>query len=190
LFRGELLPFCSFFAVKIRRKREKVVSLHPKCIKMMEEDVRKETLKRVAHELAIAGQKQKAPLTEEQIASICSALGISTLAEGEVYGYNPSTEEFLTAYASFDGWRDVNGDFANWTGSADVPACVKIYDDGANYYCYNLGGMQGQYKTYWAITKDGKAALVEVTFSYLQYTVGAEDLSDGYLGNSSPEYTV
>lgn len=129
-------------------------------------------------------------LTEEQIASICSALGISTLAEGEVYGYNPSTEEFLTAYASFDGWRDVNGDFANWTGSADVPACVKIYDDGANYYCYNLGGMQGQYKTYWAITKDGKAALVEVTFSYLQYTVGAEDLSDGYLGNSSPEYTV
>ena len=37
---------------------------------MMEEDVRKETLKRVAHELAIAGQKQNAPLTEEQIATL------------------------------------------------------------------------------------------------------------------------
>ncbi|MBO4315550.1 MAG: hypothetical protein J5867_06275 [Prevotella sp.] len=129
-------------------------------------------------------------LTEEQIASICTALGISTLAEGEVYGYNPSTEEFVSAYASFDGWRDANGDFANWTGNAEAPACVKIYDDGAKYYCYNIGGTQGQYKTYWAITKDGKAALVEVVFSYLQYTVGTEDLSDGYLGDSSQEYTV
>ena len=33
----------------------------------MEEDIRKETLKRVAHELAVAGQKQNAPLSEEQI---------------------------------------------------------------------------------------------------------------------------
>ena len=36
----------------------------------MEEDVRRETLKRVAHELAQAGQKQNAPLTEEQIATV------------------------------------------------------------------------------------------------------------------------
>ena len=36
---------------------------------MMEEDIRKETLKRVAHELAMVGQKQNAPLTEEQIAT-------------------------------------------------------------------------------------------------------------------------
>ena len=34
---------------------------------VMEEDIRKETLKRVAHELAVAGQKQNAPLSEEQI---------------------------------------------------------------------------------------------------------------------------
>ena len=37
---------------------------------IMEEDVRRETLKRVAHELAQAGQKQNAPLTEEQIATV------------------------------------------------------------------------------------------------------------------------
>ena len=37
---------------------------------MMEEDIRKETLKRVAHELALVGQKQNAPLTEEQIATL------------------------------------------------------------------------------------------------------------------------
>ena len=36
----------------------------------MEVDVRRETLKRVAHELAQAGQKQNAPLTEEQIATV------------------------------------------------------------------------------------------------------------------------
>jgi ribonucleoside-diphosphate reductase alpha chain len=36
----------------------------------MEEDVRKETLKRVAHELAQAGQKQNAPLSEDQIVTV------------------------------------------------------------------------------------------------------------------------
>ena len=36
----------------------------------MEEDIRKETLKRVAHELALAGQKQNAPLSEDQIATV------------------------------------------------------------------------------------------------------------------------
>ena len=36
----------------------------------MEEDIRKETLTRVAHELALAGQKQNAPLTEEQITTV------------------------------------------------------------------------------------------------------------------------
>jgi len=36
----------------------------------MEEDVRKETLKRMAHELAQAGQKQNAPLSEDQIVTV------------------------------------------------------------------------------------------------------------------------
>ena len=36
----------------------------------MEEDIRKETMKRVAHELAVAGQKQNAPLSEEQIMAL------------------------------------------------------------------------------------------------------------------------
>ena len=42
----------------------------PKMSQIMEEDVRRETLKRVAHELAQAGQKQNAPLTEEQIVTV------------------------------------------------------------------------------------------------------------------------
>ena len=42
----------------------------PKNSRIMEEDVRKETLKRVAHELAQAGQKQNAPLSEEQIVTV------------------------------------------------------------------------------------------------------------------------
>ncbi len=128
-------------------------------------------------------------LTDEQVSAICTSLGISTLDEAEVYGYNPSTKEFVTAYASYDGWRNVDGDFTDWTGNAEAPVCVK-YTNGKEYYCYNILGSQGQYKTYWAITKDGKAVLVEVTFSYLQYTVGSEDLTDGYLANSSQEYTI
>ena len=36
----------------------------------MEEDIRKETLRRVARELAVAGQKQEAPLSEEHIMAL------------------------------------------------------------------------------------------------------------------------
>ena len=42
----------------------------------MEEDIRKETLKRVAHELAVAGQKQNAPLNEEQIVALLEPAGL------------------------------------------------------------------------------------------------------------------
>ena len=109
-----------------------------------------------------------ASLTDEQVAKICEELGIETLSEATPYGYNPTTGELLNepSYAGFDGWRDANGDFHNWTGNAEAPFCIK-FNDGQNYECYNIGGMEPQtFKGYWAIANDTKYVLVEIEFIY------------------------
>ena len=110
-------------------------------------------------------------LTDEQVSAICQELGFSSLDEATVYGYNPTTGELLSAYAGYDGWRDANGDFANHTGNASVPACVK-YTDGQNYYCYSIANVDPQtIKCYWAIANEEKAVLVEIDFTYVKNDV-------------------
>jgi hypothetical protein len=109
-----------------------------------------------------------ASLTDEQVAKICEELGIDSLEQATPYGYNPTTGELLNepSYAGFDGWRDANGDFHNWTGNAEAPFCIK-FNDGQNYECYNIGGMEPQtFKGYWAIANDTKYVLVEIEFIY------------------------
>ena len=107
-----------------------------------------------------------ASLTDEQVASIKAELGLESLSDAVVYVYNPTTQEML--FDTNDGWRDANGDSHGWTGDAEAPACVK-YTDGQNYLCYNIGGLEAQtIKTYWAITYNKKAVLVEVDFIYVE----------------------
>ena len=111
--------------------------------------------------------ERKVVLTDDQVNEIITDLGLASLAEATVYGWNPTTEEFLKSYAAFDGWRDANGDFANWTGNATVPACVK-YTDGQTYLCYNIKDCEPQeIKCYWAISNNKRAVLVEITFAYV-----------------------
>ena len=111
-------------------------------------------------------QEQSVSLTDEQVQSILTELGLESLADADVFGYNPTTGELLSNYAGFDGWRDANGDFAKHTGDATVPACVK-YTDGRNYYCYAISGCPEQtIKTYWAIANSEKYVLVEIDFTY------------------------
>lgn len=105
-------------------------------------------------------------ISDEDVQAILAELGLESIDDATVYGYNPTTKELVAAYAGFDGWRDANGDFHNWTGDTTVPACVK-YDNGKNYYCYNINGTEAQtIKTYWAIANAEKAVLVEVDFVY------------------------
>ncbi|MBO4674171.1 MAG: hypothetical protein J5616_07465 [Bacteroidaceae bacterium] len=105
-------------------------------------------------------------LSDEDLQAILSELGLTSLEEATVFGYNPTTKELISAYAAYDGWRDANGDFASWTGNATVPACVK-YTDGKSYLCYNINGCEAQtVKAYWAIANDTKAVLVEISFTY------------------------
>ena len=106
-------------------------------------------------------------LTDDQVNEILADLQLSSLAEAEVYGWNPTTEKFIADFAPYDGWRDANGDFHNWSGDATVPACVK-YTDGKTYPCYNINGCEPQeIKCYWAIANTKRAVLVEVTFAYV-----------------------
>ncbi|MCR5130707.1 MAG: hypothetical protein K6C10_04510, partial [Prevotella sp.] len=106
-------------------------------------------------------------LTDDQVAAICTELGISALADATVYGYNPTTKELVSNYGAYDGWRNASGDFQSWTGTSEVPACVK-YTDGKTYLCYNINGCEPQtIDCYWAIANDTKAVLVKVAFNYV-----------------------
>ena len=111
-------------------------------------------------------QEQVVSLSDEDMQTILAELGLASIDEATVYGYNPTTGELLASYAGYDGWRDANGDFAQHTGNSTVPACVK-YTDGQNYYCYSIAGCEQQtIKTYWAIANSEKYVLVEIDFIY------------------------
>ena len=111
--------------------------------------------------------EKKVELTDEQVSEILGDLQLESLDQAEVYGWNPTTEKLIADFETYDGWRDANGDFHNWSGNAEVPACVK-YTDGKTYLCYNIAGCEPQeVKTYWAIANDTRAVLVEVTFAYV-----------------------
>ena len=111
--------------------------------------------------------EKTASLTDEQVAAILAELGLESLDQATVYGYNPTTQELITTYAPFDGWRNADGDFQSHTGDSTVPACVK-YTDGQNYLCYNIAGCAEQtINCYWAIANETKAVLVKVAVSYV-----------------------
>ncbi|MBQ9560409.1 MAG: chitobiase/beta-hexosaminidase C-terminal domain-containing protein [Bacteroidaceae bacterium] len=108
--------------------------------------------------------EKKVTLTDEQVQSILTELGIASLDEADVYGYNPTTQELIANYAGYDGWRDANGDFAYHTGNETVPFCVK-YTDGVTYLCYNIATADyHEYAAYWAISNGTKAVLVKINF--------------------------
>ena len=80
----------------------------------MEEDVRRETLKRVAHELAQAGQKQNAPLTEEQIATVLEENLMTVIPEitevrpqsleSDVVRFQNNKEKWVALVGLLDGY--------------------------------------------------------------------------------------
>ena len=117
-------------------------------------------------------------LSDEQVTEILTALGLASYDDAVFYGWNPTTEKAIENVAGFDGWRDQNGDFANWTGNEEVPACVKFGAvmadvDNKTFLTYNINGsFSGDIKTYWAVANaNNQAVLLEVIF-----TVTASDV--------------
>ena len=111
-----------------------------------------------------------ATLTDEQVQSVLTELGLSSLSEVIPFGYNPSNGEFIditeaATNAKYDGWHNPEGDFCTWTGSIETaPFCIK-YTDGKEYHCWNLATAEHhKYVGYYALTNGKKAVLVKITF--------------------------
>lgn len=105
-------------------------------------------------------------LSDDTKAAIAAELGVESLDGLTTYGYNPTTQELLSSYAGFDGWRDVNGDFANHSGNGTVPVCVK-WTDGTNFPVYNITGLEpATYEAYWALATEQAAVLIKFTVVY------------------------
>ncbi len=109
-------------------------------------------------------------LTEDEIAQITEALELKLLDQAEIFGWNPSDESFVSNWSQYDGWRNAEGDFANWTGTIEAPVSVKILEGGevpltiadGKYRTYNINGALNTVTTFWAYANETDAVLVEI----------------------------
>ncbi len=136
----------------------------PKFSQIMEEDVRKETLKRVAHELAQAGQKQNAPLSEEQIVTVLEKSLMTVIPEiaevrpqtleCDVVRFQNNKEKWVALVGLLDGYP-----YEIFTGLQDdeegivLPKNVvhgkiikQVNPDGSKRYDFQFENKRG-YKT-------------------------------------------
>jgi ribonucleoside-diphosphate reductase alpha chain len=130
----------------------------------MEEDIRKETLKRMAHELAQAGQKQNAPLTEEQIATVLEEKLMPVIPEitevrpqileCDVVRFQNNKEKWVALVGLLDGYP-----YEIFTGLADDDEGIylpknllkgkiikQVNPDGTKRYDFQFENKRG-YKT-------------------------------------------
>jgi ribonucleoside-diphosphate reductase alpha chain len=131
---------------------------------VMEEDIRKETLKRVAHELAVAGQKQNAPLSEEQIIALLEQRLMTVIPEVtevrpqvlecDVVRFQNNKEKWVALVGLLDGYP-----YEIFTGLQDdeegimLPKTVthgkiikQVNPDGSKRYDFQFENKRG-YKT-------------------------------------------
>jgi ribonucleoside-diphosphate reductase alpha chain len=130
----------------------------------MEEDIRKETWKHVAHELAVAGQKQNAPLSEEQIIAMLEQRLMTVIPEVtevrpqvlecDVVRFQNNKEKWVALVGLLDGYP-----YEIFTGLQDdeegimLPKTVthgkvikQVNPDGTKRYDFQFENKRG-YKT-------------------------------------------
>ena len=130
----------------------------------MEEDIRKETLRRVARELAVAGQKQGAPLSEEQIVVLLEQRLMTVIPEVtevrpqvlecDVVRFQNNKEKWVALVGLLDGYP-----YEIFTGLQDdeegimLPKTVthgkiikQVNPDGTKRYDFQFENKRG-YKT-------------------------------------------
>ena len=130
----------------------------------MEEDIRKETLRRVARELAAAGQKQNAPLSEEQIVVLLEQKLMTVIPEVtevrpqvlecDVVRFQNNKEKWVALVGLLDGYP-----YEIFTGLQDdeegimLPKTVthgkiikQVNPDGTKRYDFQFENKRG-YKT-------------------------------------------
>ena len=130
----------------------------------MEEDIRKETLRRVAHELAAAGRKQNAPLGEDQIIALLERKLMTVIPEVtevrpqvlecDVVRFQNNKEKWVALVGLLDGYP-----YEIFTGLQDdeegimLPKTVthgkiikQVNPDGTKRYDFQFENKRG-YKT-------------------------------------------
>ena len=130
----------------------------------MEEDIRKETLRRVARELAVAGQKQEAPLSEEQIMALLEEKLMMVIPEVtevrpqvlecDVVRFQNNKEKWVALVGLLDGYP-----YEIFTGLQDDEAGImlpktvthgkiikQVNPDGTKRYDFQFENKRG-YKT-------------------------------------------
>ena len=130
----------------------------------MEEDIRKETLRRVAHELAAAGRKQNAPLGEDQIIALLEQKLMTVIPEVtevrpqvlecDVVRFQNNKEKWVALVGLLDGYP-----YEIFTGLQDdeegimLPKTVthgkiikQVNPDGTKRYDFQFENKRG-YKT-------------------------------------------
>ncbi len=113
------------------------------------------------------------------VAEVCEALDVESLAGVETFIVNATTGEFVMN--TTDGWRDANGDAAGW-GSGEGMVCVKLSDPASGTFdyigCIDETHKMGEvYTAKWAIVANGKAVILDVVITFVINPVGINGIS-------------
>ncbi|MCQ2096023.1 MAG: chitobiase/beta-hexosaminidase C-terminal domain-containing protein [Bacteroidaceae bacterium] len=129
----------------------------------------------VSRTVGLATAETKASFDTE---SVCSALGISGIEEAEVFGINSSVawnvapvKWIENPMASYEGWRDGNGDFCN-ANDAGAAVCVKLLaQDTDNIVISTAAANEPKatepvFNAYYVLAANEKAVLIitQITF--------------------------
>lgn len=102
------------------------------------------------------------------VADVCEALGIDDISKAKTYIVNVTDGEFVMN--TTDGWRDANGDAANWAEAANG-FCLKLNDPASGVFDYSGAHDANfndgdKYVAKWAVTYDGKAVVLQVNITF------------------------
>lgn len=132
----------------------------------------------IAHtEMPETAYSEAEPAPKFDVAEVCNALGIADISEAKAYIVNVTTGEFVEN--TTDGWRDANGDAAQWA-KAENGFCVKLDNPSSGEFNYT-GAHDANFKegdTYlaqWGIVANDKAVLLKVNVTF-STPVGIRDM--------------
>ncbi|MBP5770400.1 MAG: discoidin domain-containing protein [Bacteroidaceae bacterium] len=125
----------------------------------------------IAHqEIAATAYNEAEAAPTFDVAEVCEALGISSIAEAKAYIVNVTNGNFVEN--TTDGWRNAEGDAANW-GSGEGMFCLKLNDPSTGAFDYT-GAIDDTFKAgdtfvaQWGIVANEKAVLLKVTVTFVE----------------------
>ena len=125
-------------------------------------------------ELAETPYSDAEPAPTFDVAEVCQALGIADISEAKPYIVNVTNGAFVEN--TTDGWRDANGDAAQWADASNG-FCVKLNNPASGEFDYT-GAHDANFKagqTYiaqWGLVAGEKAVLLKV------YVMFVNDLNE------------